>query len=396
MILVNASKDCCGCGVCSAVCPVKAIKMSPDMYGFILPITDHEKCISCGKCEGTCPYINKYSVPTYKQAAFAAYSKDPQVRFNGSSGGVFETLAKSIFGQDGGVVYGAAFDNDMHLKMRRVTNVRNLQPLLKSKYIQSDCSDCYKQILDDLKAGRKVLVCSTPCQIAALRNYLKNNYDNLFAVDFFCHGVPNQEFFNRCRSYVEQKNKIRILDYQFRAKIKSGATPHYYKLTYEKNGRKKQKTRLYFRSPYYMAFQKYIFLRDSCYSCKYADSNRASDITIGDFHSIDSYVKGINRFEGCSTIIINSIKGKLLFEQCGSALETWKMNLDELISNKDCFAGSTPEPPGREQFLADYCEMSFDSFAEKYMNPTKEWKKGIYYRMPSGFRKILKRIAIGE
>lgn len=395
MIMIDEPRDCCGCGVCSEVCPVKAINMGQDKYGFVVPKIIKDKCISCGKCRKVCPCINKYSVPDYEQIAYAAYSSNPEVRFNGSSGGAFETLAREILRQDG-VAYGAAFDSRMSLKMERVNDVAGLQTLLKSKYIQSDCSEAYKQIQDDLKAGRIVLVCSTPCQIGALRNYLGIDYEKFITIDFFCTGVPSQEFFNKCKSHVERKNNIKIIDYQFRTKIKNGATPCYYKLTYEKNGKTTSKTRLYLKSPYYMAFQKYISLRDSCYFCKYADSNRASDITIGDFHSINSYVKEINRFDGCSTIIINSVKGALLFEQCSKEFEIWKMNLEQMKSNKDCFAGPTAEPAGRTQFLTDYCTMNFGDFADKYMNSSKEWKKEVYYRLPSGIRKIIKRIVIGE
>lgn len=38
-------KDCCGCEACCSVCPTEAIKMQPDLEGFLYPSVDKEFCI---------------------------------------------------------------------------------------------------------------------------------------------------------------------------------------------------------------------------------------------------------------------------------------------------------------------------------------------------------------
>ena len=46
--------ECCGCGICKAVCPVNAISMKLDNEGFYYPIIDEAMCIHCKKCTKAC------------------------------------------------------------------------------------------------------------------------------------------------------------------------------------------------------------------------------------------------------------------------------------------------------------------------------------------------------
>ena len=84
---------------------------------------------------------------------------------------------------------------------------------------------------------------------------------------------------------------------------------------------------LYYKSSFYAFFQKYINLRESCYNCKFACRNRISDITIGDFHDIDNYIKGVNRFQGVSTVIVNTVVGNALLESCKYNLKVFNVEI---------------------------------------------------------------------
>lgn len=45
-------KDTClGCGACTGVCPVEAIKLEEDTKAGV----DESVCIECGACTGVCP-----------------------------------------------------------------------------------------------------------------------------------------------------------------------------------------------------------------------------------------------------------------------------------------------------------------------------------------------------
>lgn len=57
--LAKKKESCCGCGICSLICPMAAITMREDDEGFNYPKIDQFKCVRCGKCERTCIYILK-------------------------------------------------------------------------------------------------------------------------------------------------------------------------------------------------------------------------------------------------------------------------------------------------------------------------------------------------
>ena len=107
-----------------------------------------------------------------------------------SSGGVFSILAEQTIKQ-GGVVFGARFDENWEVKHDYTETIDGVSVFRGSKYVQSKTGDTFKQAEQFLKQNRKVLFSGTPCQIVALKRYLKKEYENLLLVDFICHGVPS-------------------------------------------------------------------------------------------------------------------------------------------------------------------------------------------------------------
>ena len=391
MIQVLNEKDCCGCGACVAVCPKQCIKMKEGTLGSLFPIVENQNCISCGACERVCPIKSVYSFEEYDQLAFAAYANDKAIRKGGSSGGMFQIFANKIFSYDG-IVYGAAFDNELKLKCVAAHTEEDLKPLLKSKYLQSSSYEKFAEIKARLNENKVILFVSTPCQVAALKSYLHKEYKNLITVDFFCHGVPSQKFFDECIEFDERtKYRGKVLNYTFREKKRHGSTPHYYSCDYETNGVIKHCFGYYFDSTFYAAFQKYICLRESCYNCKFYGRKRFSDITIGDFHEIDRYINGINRFDGVSTVIINSTKGGELFNSCKDKLTLYPMDIDRMICDKVCLSACTEKPNQREEFVAVYNRDGIEGVYKKYLNPKFYLKNRIYYGLPFFIRRLIKR-----
>lgn len=244
MIQILQERDCCGCGACSVVCPQNCITMQEGTLGHLFPRVDQTKCVGCGLCDRVCPMqVNLKHCD--RQTAVAAFAKDASTRFEGSSGGMFGVFSKKLLA-NGYIVYGAAFDEDLKLQCMSANTVEELSPLYKSKYLQSDMTGGFKKIKEQLRAGKKILFVSTPCQVYALKSYLMEDYPNLLTVDFFCHGVPSQRFFNQCLAEEEKALGSKILRYGFRAKKKRGATPHYVALSYEKKWTSKGYYRLLF------------------------------------------------------------------------------------------------------------------------------------------------------
>ena len=325
-----------------------------------------------------------------EQKAFAAYAKTEDVRFAGSSGGLFGVFARKVIDQ-GFVVYGAAFDKELKLKCTSAETKDALRSLYKSKYLQSNLTGKYREIENRLKKGEKVLFVSTPCQVRALKLFLSKEYANLITIDFFCHGVPSQKFFDQCLALDRKRLGGDIKRYEFRTKKKHGATPHYFtEVVQGKNG-ERVISGLWFNSPFYAIFQRYINLRESCYNCRFAGVERTSDITIGDFHDIDKYVSGINRFDGVSTVIINTPQGAILWKNCHEQINALPMDLKQLIADDICFATGTERPSGRDEFLKNYQGMTMEDLVMKWANPSHYWKQRIYYSLPVFFRNWIKK-----
>ena len=390
-IITDEQKLCSGCGTCALVCPKHCISYRTDILGSLHAYVDSEACINCGVCSIVCPIQKSFDRRIVGQQAYAAYARDNKVRFSGSSGGVFETLSNWVISQKGRV-FASKFNDDLKLQMYEAVSADEVKQLTKSKYLQSDVAFCFPTIRERVKQGVTVLVCATPCQIAALKGYLgkEANSTNLYLIDFFCHGVPSQKMFDKCIEYVEKQNNIRVVGYEFRSKIKDGATPHYYTLKYLKNGQVRKKTRLYLADPFYMGFQKYITLRDSCYHCPYGAGNHVGDITIGDFHGIDKYIRGINRFDGVSTVIINNDKGNTIWKSVCDTLMVHEIDLELLLKDRQIYSGCTIEPLNRKELLSDLNNLSFDQVVKKWFSSKHEWKRIIYYHLPSCVRRRVK------
>lgn len=57
MKLFENKEQCCGCGACRDICPVQAIELRPDEWGFHYPQVDEERCVGCGLCRKVCVFV---------------------------------------------------------------------------------------------------------------------------------------------------------------------------------------------------------------------------------------------------------------------------------------------------------------------------------------------------
>jgi coenzyme F420-reducing hydrogenase beta subunit len=148
---------------------------------------------------------------------YAAYHKDDATLVGSTSGGLFSALAKQMF-DDGAYICGAVFDENFSL-VHTVTNDRSqLDRIRDSKYLQSDTKNIFTKIQDLLNSGEKVFICSTPCQTAALYNFLQKEYDNLYTSDLICKGVPSPKYFRAYLSFLERKYHSKTAAVKFKYK----------------------------------------------------------------------------------------------------------------------------------------------------------------------------------
>ena len=100
--------------------------------------------------------------------AYAAKNRSETIRQQSSSGGVFHALASCVI-EDGGVVYGCAFDAHLEAKHIRCETMGDVERCMGSKYTQSDMTGIIDLVKSDLANNRMVLFTGTPCQVAAIR-----------------------------------------------------------------------------------------------------------------------------------------------------------------------------------------------------------------------------------
>ena len=190
MIKIKNKEKCSGCTACVSICPKNCIIMQPDDEGFLYPKVNRDCCIQCGACERVCPILTPIKETPFEQKAFLVQHKDETVRLDSSAGGAFTAIATAILNR-GGVVFGAAYDENFQVYHTYVENIEDLKKFRNSKYVQSQIGNCFRKVREFLKQGQWVCFSGTPCQIEGLSKYIGINNEKLLLVDVVCHGVPS-------------------------------------------------------------------------------------------------------------------------------------------------------------------------------------------------------------
>lgn len=357
--------DCVGCGACANACPKSCLNMVADKCGFLHPEIQKNNCVNCGACEKVCPIINKNSKGKEPIQAYAVHSKNDNVRISSSSGGLFYTVAEYII-ENGGIVYGAAFDENLYLSHKGMDSIEDLYLLQGSKYIQSDLKFCFREIKEHLTTNRPVLFCGTPCQVESLLCFLKKPYENLFTLDFICHGVPSPKAW---QEYIKHQEKIfssKACSVSFRDKS-NGWISFSSKLKFAD---KTEYLSVHHKDAYMKAFLQNISLRKSCYNCKFKSKNRNSDITMGDLWGIKNILPHITDDKGVSVAFVQSEKGKYLFEQVKDCLWLQEISADLAIANNSAMVKSVYEHNFRDYFFENLGKQNFERLVEACLNPS--------------------------
>lgn len=320
----NILHECNGCSVCKFICPKNAINFFKDKYGFNFPKIKNNLCINCGLCVKKCPVVNCSFVNDPKPKCYAFQANDDIRIEHSSSGGIFAVLC-DYFISHNDYVCGAAFDDDFNLKHYLTNNKDMCIRMRGSKYLQSDINDIYLQISEKLKNGFRVLFTGTPCQVAGLRSYLDDDYNNLFCVDLVCHGVPSQDIFHKYLSDEDINGKVK--HFNFRDKSHSGWNNFCFNISLDDGTRI---VREFNNDPYGSLFNNNVILRNSCYNCVFQRIPRQGDITIGDFWGFSEYHQDLDDDLGTSLLLVNNKKGKYLYNilKCNN-----KLLIKERLSN---------------------------------------------------------------
>ena len=370
--------ECTGCGACVSICPKNAISMQPDDEGFLYPAVDGSLCVECNLCETRCP-VGK-PVPKQKQKVYGVQHLDREVRAASSSGGVFTALARGMLAR-GGVVFGAAFGENLRVEHIGAFNETEMAAMRGSKYVQSDAADAIENAASLLERGIPVLFSGTPCQIAGLKAKTGGKYDDLLlTVDFVCHGVPSPGVFASYIAELEKKNGKKVVSYAFRDK-RNGWKDFSAAAVFEDGSEHvgNQQT-----EPFLYGFLQNLYLRPSCSRCtEYRAEQRLSDLTMADLWGAQHVCPDKDDDTGLSLVFVNTERGVQAVKSCVAELRRFAVDMtDAMRRGNPSIWGPAKDHEKRKVFFAQYKANGFDS--ERVMK---------LLRGPGKLERIIRRIA---
>lgn len=346
MIVITKKEDCCGCSACMQRCPKQCISMKVDEEGFLYPSVDDSLCIDCGLCEKVCPMLHRYE-KAKPISVFAASNPDGTEKFKSSSGGVFPMLARKII-EDGGVVFGAVWNDEWLVEHKPIETIGELSRLQGSKYLQSKIGNTYHLADNYLKKQRKVLFSGTPCQIAGLKLFLQKDYPNLLTVETVCHSVPSPGIWKKYLSELLRKERRNISDIRsINHRDKCSGWKGYSCSLYFKNDATYVASKdedLWMRG-----FMRGLYTRPSCVNCPAKIEHSYADITLGDLWGIARLAPEIDDDKGMSMVSVSTKKGQQALKEIGvQALKNF--TLVDIARENPAVIRSFPQSHQRTEF----------------------------------------------
>ena len=365
-----AHDRCTGCGACSSGCPKGAIRMAPDREGFLYPeVTDG--CVQCGHCAHVCPVQKQREHRTAPQV-FAVWSRDESVRQASTCGGAFSALAEYVL-EGGGVVFGAALDENLRVVHTAVKNVHDLSRLRGMKPVQSDTGDAYQQVRLYLDHGRQVLFSGTPCQVDGLYRYLGEHPERLLTCDVACGGVCSPGVWAQLVKSMAYVKQHRPTEVEFCGKL-TGDRERRFRVKFEGGGRYDAPMG---KCELGRGIARRLFMRPACHRCAYATTDRPGDVTLGDF-SGGSFAPEEKK-SGVSMLLINTVKGAQVFDML--PLERQHRTLEE--AEACCAALREPPmaPAEREKFFHAMEQLPFQQVRARFLSALQHQSGGVTERL---------------
>jgi len=337
MELLGKKKDCCGCAACLNVCPHGAISMVTDDERNIKAAVDIVSCVDCGLCVSVCPQLNIKHENNANPLCYAFKAEEDEV-LKASSGGAFLPMAEMMLSR-GGYVCGVVYDDDLNAVYRMTSDIEDVRRMQKSKYVFSEMGTIYKDIKAALKDGKEVLFVGCPCQVAAVKEFVKDA-PGLYTADLICAGLPSKEIYRRYLDELSEEGKVTGLEFR------DSNLPYGTLVVEREDGSREMR----FRDPYFIGFLRHMFKSRACAECEFATMPRQGDVTIGDLWNYDKILFDVDGSKGISCVIVNSEKGKMLFEAITDKASYLQEVPSAFVTRFNRFNAKRPAGPATERF----------------------------------------------
>lgn len=394
MIEIIDKEKCCGCTACANICPKQCILMMCDMEGFVYPVINRDACTNCGLCDRVCPVMHSVKIEEAEQEGYVVQNRDERILRESTSGGAFTAIATYVL-RKGGIVYGAAMDDDFNVFHIGVETEQELIKFRNSKYVQSAIQQgTFIQIKKHLEAGRYICFSGTPCQVEGLICFLNRDYERLILVDLSCRAVPSPLIFRKYLEYMNYKLRNQVTKVSFRNK--------YYGYKYSTMELLTEKKDFHYHhgiesDQWLRAFFSNICDRPSCYECKFKNRYRRSDFTIWDCFPVERFAKELDNDKGATRVLIHTDKGKKVFEAISGDFRYKKISPEELLKNCKEIYYSVSKNEKREMFMNDAVFLDGVQLFRKYFPDDLIYKLKHFGRVTSvklGIYTFLRRIYV--
>ena len=348
-------------------------------------IKDADSCINCKRCVSVCPIKNVSPDRTEVIECFAGSFKEDAKTISCASGGLATAISETII-KTGGVVYGTVYAGDYKsVVYKRIDQSMDLPELKGSKYAQSYKGNIYKRLSDDLKQGLTCLFVGLPCDVAAVVGVF-GKYDNLYTVELVCHGPTSVLVQQQYCEWLEDKYSSAVESFSTRYK-KDGKWIPFYVHAKMRNGA--EFTEQFHHGAYGAAFR--YLKRPSCNTCPMKEDALLGDVMIGDYHYVETGMKGYNP-HGVSSAIVRSTKGQKLLEQLDSSFNLVSISKRNGLAN-GAIHKPIAAPEGTEEYVTEFRENGLISAYGLRLVKQSNFKREIKQKMMHVVVKV-KRILI--
>ena len=364
-------EDCTGCGACENICPVNAVSMDVDEEGFWYVHIDRQVCISCERCINVCPVLQEKMELISDRSAddpviYAAWSLNPEIRYQSTSGGIFSELSLAVL-EEQGFICGAVYDEKQQVWHFITNEEQGLAKIRQSKYVQSHMGSVFKKIENLLRQNRTFLFCGSPCQCAGMFYYCREKkvgIKNLYLIDFICRGANSPKVYQKFISELEEKYQSAVSKVWFKNKA-YGWNRFSTRIEFE-NGRYYLLDR--YHDPYIRGYiEENLYIRPSCAHCRFKGMHRIADITLADFWGIQLHDPTQDSDGGTSMVMLHTEKGQKLWNTIKNKVYYTQKKIEDVISGNVCFENSVEQGIHRAAFMKDLDVMPVIENIERFL-----------------------------
>lgn len=218
-----------------------------------------------------------------------------------------------------------------HAEYRLTEDIAELDRAFLPEPYAADGSALSAEVKETLDSGKAVLYAGNACRIAALKEYLKKDYDHLYLFETVCHGHGQKDSCSRYLKELEDLYRSELVMVEYNNKFRK-ADEYFSVFRFESGAVKVDNV---YEDNFCLAIEKNYLLENYCYKCKLRDNKSGvSDISAGLLREYDvtSMKEGHAAFASkneCALLQIKTEKGKHLMQQAAENLTT------EVLSGKE-------------------------------------------------------------